>query len=79
MNVEEPYRTRYRYTDFFDLALAYNPGARNVLFIGLGAGSAEKRMWRDFPDVHITWSRSTRWSSTSRIGTSSCRATRAYA
>jgi spermidine synthase/MFS family permease len=53
MYVDEPYRTRYRYTDFFDLALAYNPDARNVLFIGLGAGSAEKRMWRDFPDVQI--------------------------
>jgi spermidine synthase len=53
MYVEEPYRTRYRYTDFFDLALAYNPDAKNVLFIGLGAGSAEKRMWRDFPDVQM--------------------------
>jgi spermidine synthase len=53
MYLDEPYRTRFRYTDFFDLALAYNPGARNVLFIGLGAGSAEKRMWRDFPDVRI--------------------------
>jgi spermidine synthase len=53
MYVDEPYRTRYRYTDFFDLALAYNPGARNVLFVGLGAGSAEKRMWRDFPNVQI--------------------------
>jgi spermidine synthase len=53
MYVDEPYRTRYRYTDFFDLALAYNPDARNVLFIGLGGGSAEKRMWRDFPEVQI--------------------------
>ncbi len=53
MYIDEPYRTRYRYTDLFDLSLAYNPDARNVLFIGLGAGSAEKRMWRDFPDVNV--------------------------
>ena len=24
-----------------------------MLFIGLGGGSAQKRMWRDFPDVQI--------------------------
>jgi spermidine synthase len=49
----DPFRTRYRYTDLFHLGIAYNPDARNVLFIGLGAGSSEKRMWRDFPDVRI--------------------------
>jgi spermidine synthase/MFS family permease len=54
MYVDDPYRTRFRYTDFFDLGLAYNPGARDVLFIGLGAGSAEKRMWRDFPDLDLS-------------------------
>jgi spermidine synthase len=53
MYVDDPYRTRFRYTDFFHLGLAYNPGARNVLFIGLGAGSSEKRMWRDFPELDL--------------------------
>lgn len=53
MYLDDPYRTRFRYTDFFDLGLAYNAGARDVLFVGLGAGSAEKRMWRDFPDVDL--------------------------
>ena len=48
-----PYRTRFRYTDFFQLALAYRPAARDVLFIGLGAGSAPKRLWRDFPQLRI--------------------------
>ncbi|MFN2471742.1 MAG: fused MFS/spermidine synthase [Gaiellaceae bacterium] len=48
-----PFRTRLRYTDFFHLGLAYNPRARNVLFIGLGAGSAPKRLWRDFPELRI--------------------------
>ncbi len=53
MYLRDPYRTRYRYTDFFHLGIAYNPDARNVLFVGLGAGSSEKRLWRDFPRLQI--------------------------
>ena len=53
MFLDDPFRTRFRYTDFFHLGLAYNPGAKDVLYIGLGAGSSEKRLWRDFPDVQI--------------------------
>ena len=53
MYLDDPFRTRYRYTDLFHLGIAYNPDARKVLFIGLGAGSSEKRMWRDFPEVQI--------------------------
>ena len=51
MYLDNPFRTRYEYTDFLQLPLAYNPGARKILFIGLGGGSLQKRMWRDFPDV----------------------------
>jgi spermidine synthase len=50
---DDPYRTRFRYTDFFHLGIAYNPNADDVLFIGLGAGSSEKRMWRDFPELRL--------------------------
>ena len=53
MYVREPFRTRFRYTDLFHLGLAYNGGARRVLFIGLGAGSSPKQMWRAFPDVQL--------------------------
>jgi spermidine synthase len=49
-----PFETRFRYTDYFHLGLAYNPGARNVLFVGLGAGSSPKRMWREFPDLRVS-------------------------
>jgi spermidine synthase len=49
MYLERPFATRFEYTDYFDLGLAYNPSARDVLFIGLGGGSAPKRLWRDFP------------------------------
>ena len=53
MYLDDPFKTRFRYTDFFHLGLAYNPGARNVLFIGLGAGSSPKRMWREFPELRL--------------------------
>jgi spermidine synthase len=53
MYIDDPYRTRFRYTDLFHLAAAYNPAARNVLFIGLGAGSSEKRLLRDFPAMRL--------------------------
>jgi spermidine synthase len=54
MYLDDPYRTRFRYTDYFHLGLAYNPGARDVLFVGLGAGSSPKRMWREFPELQLT-------------------------
>ena len=37
-------------------SISGSPTARprkNVLFIGLGGGSAPKRMWRDFPDLRL--------------------------
>ena len=53
MHIDDPDRTRFRYTDLFHLAVAYNPGARDVLFVGLGAGSSEKAMLRDFPAMRL--------------------------
>jgi spermidine synthase len=53
MYLDDPFRTRYRYTDFLQLPLAYRPRTRKVLFIGLGGGSAPKRMFRDFPDLDL--------------------------
>jgi spermidine synthase len=53
MYVDDPFRTRFRYTDFLHLGIAYAPTARDVLFVGLGGGSAPKRMWRDFPGVQL--------------------------
>jgi spermidine synthase len=54
MYLDDAFATRFRYTDFFHLGLAYNPGARDVLHIGLGAGSSQKRMWREFPELRLT-------------------------
>ena len=52
--VDQPYRTRFRYTDFFHLGLAYNADARKVLHIGLGAGSSQKRTLRESPRLRLT-------------------------
>lgn len=53
MYVDDPLRTRFAYTDLFHLSVAYNPDAKKILFIGLGAGSSEKRMLQDFSDVDL--------------------------
>jgi spermidine synthase len=53
MYVGQPFRTRFSYTDLFHLGVAYNADARRVLYVGLGAGSSPKRLWRDFPSVQI--------------------------
>jgi spermidine synthase len=53
MYIDDPLRTRFAYTDLFHLSKAYNPEARDILFIGLGAGSSEKRMLHDFADVSL--------------------------
>jgi spermidine synthase len=53
MYLDDPFRTRYEYTDFLQLPLAYRPGTRRILFIGLGGGSVQKRLWRDFPGLDL--------------------------
>jgi spermidine synthase len=53
MYLDDPYRTRFEYTDYLDLALAYHPSAKRILFVGLGGGSAPKRIWRDFPQLQL--------------------------
>jgi spermidine synthase len=54
MYIGQPFRTRFAYTDYLELGLAYNPNAKRVLVIGLGGASAPKRVWRDFGDVQLT-------------------------
>ncbi len=51
--VKDPFKTAYGYTDYFFLGPAYKPDARNMLFLGLGGGSAPKRVWRDFPELKL--------------------------
>ena len=53
MDRRNPFKTVYDYTDYLQLGLAYNPSAKNMLFLGLGGGSAPKRVWRDFPKLDL--------------------------
>jgi spermidine synthase len=53
MYLDDPFRTRFGYSDYLQLAFAYRPETRRVLYIGLGGGSAPKRTWRDFPSADI--------------------------
>jgi spermidine synthase len=53
MLLDDPFATRFLYSDYLHLGLAYAPAAKDVLFIGLGGASAPKRMWRDFPEISI--------------------------
>src|SRR5262245_40357042 len=53
MDVTRPFSTQYSYTDLFSLATLYRPSTDSMLFLGLGGGSAPKRMWRDFPKLQV--------------------------
>ncbi|HEY6076898.1 MAG TPA: fused MFS/spermidine synthase [Gaiella sp.] len=54
MYLDDPVRTRFAYSDYLHLGLAYNPNAKKILIVGLGGGSTQKRLFRDFGDVEIT-------------------------
>ena len=53
MYLDDPYRTRFSYSDYLQLPFAYRAQTRRMLYVGLGGGSAPKRTWRDFPGVRI--------------------------
>ncbi|HUP31579.1 MAG TPA: fused MFS/spermidine synthase [Gaiellaceae bacterium] len=53
MYKDDPYRTRFGYSDYLQLPLAYRAETESILYLGLGGGSAPKRTWRDFPGVRI--------------------------
>ncbi len=43
----------FLYTDYFHIALAFNPDIRSVLFIGGGGFSAPKKFLEDYPKVTV--------------------------
>lgn len=53
MYLDAPYETDFEYPNYFHLALAIRPDATRTLAIGLGGGTVVKRMWRDYPAMHI--------------------------
>ncbi|MHB8946010.1 MAG: spermidine synthase [Bacillota bacterium] len=53
MYLSDPDRARFTYTDFFHLALVWQPHPSDALFIGLGGGSAPKAFLKDYPDLRV--------------------------
>lgn len=53
MYLSDPDRARFTYTDFFHLALVWNPRPKDALFIGLGGGSAPKKFLASYPDLRV--------------------------
>ena len=53
MYMDDPFKTRFEYTDYLQLPVAYRRETKKVLYVGLGGGSAPKRAWRDFPGMQI--------------------------
>jgi len=43
----------FTYTDYFNLALVFNPGVESVLFIGGGGFSGPKQFLEYYPDVNV--------------------------
>ncbi|MDZ4654995.1 MAG: fused MFS/spermidine synthase [Coriobacteriia bacterium] len=53
IDLSDGYTSVIAYPNYLHLALAANPGARNVLVLGLGGGAVTKRMWLDYPEIAI--------------------------
>lgn len=53
MYLDSPFDTDFDYPGYLHLPLAVAPHARRTLIIGLGGATVVKRMWRDYPGMHI--------------------------
>lgn len=53
MYLDDPFETDFEYPGYLHLPLAIRPEAHRTLIVGLGGGSVVKRMWRDYPWMHI--------------------------
>lgn len=53
MRLDDPFETDIEYVGYLHLTLAVCPQATRALVVGLGGGSLVKRMWRDYPWMHV--------------------------
>jgi spermidine synthase len=53
MDLQNPNRTVYPYTDYFNLGFLLNPRISRVLFIGGGGFTGPKQFLRDYPNVTV--------------------------
>ena len=53
LDLTDPYRMVFHYTQFLHLAMAFHDHPQRVLFVGLGGGSAPRRFQRDYGHLTI--------------------------
>ena len=53
MDLADPRRTVFAYSDYLHLPIVFKPDARRVLFVGLGGGTTPKRYHEDYPQMTI--------------------------
>jgi len=53
MYIDDPFETDFEYPGYLHLPMAIRPDASRTLIMGLGGGTVVKRMWRDYPEMHI--------------------------
>jgi len=53
LDLKDPYRLVFHYTQYLHLAMAFHDNPQRALFIGLGGGSAPRRFHRDYPNLLI--------------------------
>lgn len=53
LDLADPRRTVFAYSDYLHLPLAFRPDARRVLFVGLGGGTAPRRYHEDYPQMQV--------------------------
>jgi spermidine synthase len=53
MDLRDPDRAVFAYTDYLHLGVVFKPDARKVLFIGLGGATAPKKFRKDYPHMTI--------------------------
>jgi spermidine synthase len=53
LDLNDPDRMVFHYTQYLHLAMAFHDNPQRVLFIGLGGGSAPRRFHQDYPNLQI--------------------------
>jgi spermidine synthase len=53
LDLKDPFRMVFHYTQYLHLAMAFDDHPQRALFIGLGGGSAPRRFHRDYPTLQI--------------------------
>ncbi len=53
LDLKDPYRMVFHYTQYLHLAMVFHENPQRALFIGLGGGSAPRRFHRDYPSLVI--------------------------